>query len=512
MLAVFDLEGTLCENEFWDGFEQTAGTAALAMGGKAGFREVMEMRFQGVQNEPREALHKAGGRIVLRKEARLVVSELARNGFEVAIASGGFDFFVERIARELGVRHWIANKLDDNPQKGFAEPLVDAAAKRNFVRQLREKLGATRQETSVIGDGANDAEMMAEAGLKIAFNAKPVLRGKADVAVDGSLEQILPILNEQKLKAQGKPRILAVGNLGIDYEQFGINAIHYKKLSRQELLEKIGGFDAFLYRGSEKLDAELLRAAHNLKLIIRPGVGIDHIDAQYCENNSIRVINTPIASTVSVAELTIGLMLSLLRHIPQADASIRRGEWGKDKYFGTQLAGKTVGIVGVGRIGRAVARRLAAFGVQIIGFDPFLHEEDFAQAGVEHVFSLEDLLARADVLTFHVPLTSDTRHMLNAANIDQVKHGALLINASRGKIIEQKAVIEALKTGILAGAAFDVYPNEPSVDNELRELDNVVLTPHLGACTQQAMERINERVLHQLKQFEANWQGGENNG
>ncbi len=356
----------------------------------------------------------------------------------------------------------------------------------------------------MVGDGANDAEMMNAAGLSIAFNAKPVLEVVANVKVRGDLCEVARKSIEHKEKISGKPRVLVVGNINAEkLENNGFNVAAYGDLPRDKLLQLLPAFDALVYRGNEKLDAEILDASSRLRLVARFGVGLDHIDVKHAEKRGIRVVNTPTASTESVAELTIGLMLSLLRRIPQAHASTAGGEWRKNYFTGVELGGKTVGIVGVGRIGRAVARRLKAFGVKIVGFDPFLHPEDFKDVGVEQKNSLEELLGESDIVTLHVPLTSETNKLLDRRRIATMRDGAFLVNTSRGKVVDSIALAEALECGKLAGAALDVFEEEPLQRGKLHELDNVVFTPHIGASTLEAQARIENEIVRVLTEFEA---------
>ncbi|MBI5177500.1 HAD-IB family phosphatase [Candidatus Micrarchaeota archaeon] len=496
MLAVFDLEGTLCEGEFWDSFPQTMGAAAEAMSGGRDFRESVQARFAAVAGMPTGEFVGKGSCITSRPEARAVVGELRREGFEVAIASGGFDFFVGRIAGELGVRNWIANSVEGNGRvEGFKEPLVDAAGKRAFVERLQRELGVTPRETVVIGDGANDLEMMAAGGLRISFNGKPVVEKRADVVVRGSLAGLVPHIMEFKKVVSSQPRAMLVGRVDSSGAiRQSSNCISFSRLSRGELLEKIGRFDALVYRGEERLDEEFFNHAGRLKLVVRPGVGVDHIDLQAAAKMGVRVESTPCASTRSVAELSIGLMLSLLRNIPKSHSSMVVGEWRKDDLEGFSLHGRTVGIVGLGRIGRAVARRLRAFDAVVVAFDPFLHAEDFAQLGVWRVESLGELLGQSDIVSLHVPLTEKTRGMIGPGELGLMRKTAFLINTSRGAVVDGGALVAALNAGVIAGAALDVFEQEPLPQGGLRECGNVVLTPHLGGSTAEAQGEIDRQV------------------
>ena len=510
MLAVFDLEGTLSENEFWDQFECTRGAAKVAMEGNAAFADSMAVRFEAVRGMPVGEFERQGDNVRLRPDAKQLFDALKAEGFTIAIASGGFDFFVRRISEELGAGYWIANRADAEGGRvcGIANPLVDGNAKREFVELLQKKLGITRLETIVVGDGANDVEMMAAAGLSIGFEAKEPARAAADLCIDcGLMDLAQPMLVHAKAVRQ-KPRVLLAGKLQKGcIESAKINAAYYDKLGKGELEAHAANFDVLVYRGEEKLDAEFFEnSGGRLKLAIRPGVGVDHIDLVAAAKSGVSVLNTPTVSTISVAEHAIGLMLCALRKIPQAHASAKRGEWKKNEFHGVELWGKTVGIVGLGRIGRAIARRLAAFGVRIVGYDPFVHAEDFEDTGVEKFESLDSMLAIADIVTFHVPLTLATKRMMDARRIGILKQGAYVINTCRGEVFDAVALADAVREGRLSGAALDVFEDEPRINPEFLELDGIILTPHLGGSTAQAQARISQDVANIVLEFEANRQ------
>lgn len=506
MLVVFDVEGTVCDAEFWDSFQQTRGSAGEAMSGQQSFREAMAERFNRVRGMPTDEFKAAADKIKPRPEAADAVKRLKQAGFEVALASGGFDFLVERIAAELGIENHACNRITEKDGKveGFSEPLVDAEGKAIYIKQLRRKLGLTKQETIAVGDGANDELLFAAAGAGVAFRAKPCLEAVADASFRNGLGEVVDYCLAHQANLQGKPRVLVAGNIRpTPLHDAGINAECRREMTRAELLAEIGGYDCLVYRGNERIDAEMLDAGKRLRLVCRFGVGLDHIDVAAAEARGIRVANTPTASTESVAELTIGLMLSVMRRIAAASQSTKQGEWRKNDFAGFELAGKTVGVIGVGRIGRAVARRLKPFNVKLVGYDPFLHPEDFADVGIERKATLEELLAAADVVTLHVPLKDDTHHMIDARRIAQMKDGAFLINASRGQVVDTNGLVAALRTGKLAGAGLDVFECEPLEKCGLHELDNVVMTPHVGASTFEATERIEAEVVAKLRDFEA---------
>ena len=263
------------------------------------------------------------------------------------------------------------------------------------------------------------------------------------------------------------------------------------KMEREDTLAEVPKAHAMIVRSGTKVDAEMLAAAANLKIVVRAGVGVDNIDLDVCTERGIVVMNTPDANTVSTAEHALGLMLALARQIPQADASMRDGRWDRKKYQGIQLAGKTLGIVGFGRVGRALAERAQCLGLTEIAYDPFVPAPVARHLGLSLVSRLDELLERADIISLHAVITDDTREIINAANIARMKDGVLIINAARGALINNADLAIALKSGKVAGAALDVYDVEPPpADNPLLGLDNVICTPHLGASTLEAQEEV----------------------
>jgi len=262
-------------------------------------------------------------------------------------------------------------------------------------------------------------------------------------------------------------------------------------LKGKELLEAMQAADGMIVRSETKVTAELLENPGKLRAIVRAGVGVDNIDVAAATRKGIIVMNTPGGNTVSTAEHTITMMMSLARHIPSADQSLHAKKWERSKFVGTQLAGKTLGVVGLGRIGREVARRAAGLDMKVIGFDPFLAPERAAQLGIEATADLPSLLPKVDFLTVHTPLTAETTSLIGAKEIALMKKGTRVLNCARGGIINEEALVDALKSGHLAGAALDVFVQEPpSPDHPLLNLPNVVVTPHLGASTTEAQESV----------------------
>jgi D-3-phosphoglycerate dehydrogenase len=279
-------------------------------------------------------------------------------------------------------------------------------------------------------------------------------------------------------------------------------------ISADELLQVIGGYDALIVRGRTKVTPAVLAAAPRLKVVGRAGVGVDNIDLDAAREHKVTVVNSPLATTVAVAELTMGLMLGMLREIPRADTSIKNGKWLKKEFEGNELYGKTLGVIGFGRIGSAVAQRAASFGMQVIGYDPLVGAEDIRQRGGEPV-NLVDLYKRADVITLHLPLTNDTRGILNAAAFAKMKTGVRIVCAARGGVIDEEALLEALNSGKVASAALDVFAAEPPGQTALVVHPHVVCTPHVGAQTVEAQGRaaydISTEILAALKGETLRW-------
>jgi len=268
-------------------------------------------------------------------------------------------------------------------------------------------------------------------------------------------------------------------------------------LKIDELKKIIGDYDALLVRSATKVTADLLEAATNLKIIGRAGVGLDNVDLKAATARGIIVMNTPGGNTISTAEHTMSLILALSRSIPQADLSMKNNEWRRKDFMGVELYNKTIGIIGLGRIGMEVAKRCLAFGMRVKGYDPYLPREVAEQAGIE-ILKLEDLYRQADYITVHVPLSAETKGMISDAQFDMMKKGARVINCARGGIIDEAALARALESGKIGGAALDVYVAEPPKDFALAKLKNVVLTPHLGASTEEAQVNVAIEIAHQV--------------
>jgi D-3-phosphoglycerate dehydrogenase len=268
--------------------------------------------------------------------------------------------------------------------------------------------------------------------------------------------------------------------------------------SREELAEKIGAYHGILIRSATKLDAELIDRADALKVIGRAGVGVDNVDVAAATKRGIVVANAPEANTVAAAEHTVALMLALARNIPQAHASLTSGKWERSKFGGTEVEGKTLGILGFGRIGQLVAIRARAFGMHVIAYDPFVSTERFRELGVEQAATPADALAAGDFITLHLPKTPETQGFINAATLSQCKDGVRIINVARGPLVVDEDLKAALDSGKVAGAALDVFAQEPITDHPLFGYSNVVVTPHLGASTAEAQDRAGVQTAEQV--------------
>ena len=280
-------------------------------------------------------------------------------------------------------------------------------------------------------------------------------------------DQVAPILND----------ILKKNGLQITYEP---------EITPDQIKEKIGNFAIVIVRSRTKLTKEMIQKADKCKIIARVGVGLDNIDVDAAKEKGIRVINAVEGAMNAVAELVLGLMLSLAREIPRADREIRNGKWLKKELMGTELSGKYIGIVGLGNIGKRLARLARAFNMNIIGYDVIPIPDDFAREVGLVKTDLETLLSSADYISFHVPLTDDTHHLVNSQRISKMKKTTYLVNTSRGEIIDEDALYTALKEGKIAGAALDVFEKEPATGNKLTTLQNVICTPHIGSQTKEA--------------------------
>ena len=264
-----------------------------------------------------------------------------------------------------------------------------------------------------------------------------------------------------------------------------------------DLATTIGDYDAIVVRSATKVTADLIEHAERLKVIGRAGVGVDNVDVDAATRRGIVVANTPDSTVVSAAEQTIGLLVALARNIPQAHAALKRGSWERSRWSGVELAGKTLGVLGFGRIGQQVARRALGLGMRVVAYDPFVGDDRFREAGVERMAELTGALGAADFVTLHLPLTDETTGIIGREAIAAMRYGARLVNAARGGLVDEEALVEGIRSGKLAGAALDVFSSEP-YSGPLLELDEVVVTPHLAASTDEAQDRAGVIVAEQV--------------
>ncbi len=270
-----------------------------------------------------------------------------------------------------------------------------------------------------------------------------------------------------------------------------------KGISAEELLDVVGDYDAMIVRGRTKVTEEVFAAAKNLKIVGRMGVGVDNIDLLSARKHDVVVVNAPVATTVSVAELTLGLMLSLIRNIPEGTTGLKNGEWLKKSLVGTELFQKTLGVIGYGHIGEAVSRRAQAFDMNVVAYDPIRAADEIEATGATPV-SLDALLKQADIITLHIPHINATHYLLNADAFAKMKDGVRIICAARGGVIEESALLAALESGKVAGVALDVFETEPPGKSPLVENPHVICTPHIGAQTKEAQLRAGHDILEEV--------------
>ena len=269
------------------------------------------------------------------------------------------------------------------------------------------------------------------------------------------------------------------------------------KTSPEELIQIVSDYDALVIRGQTRVTADVLDAASRLKVIGRAGVGVDNIDLEAAKKHNVTVVNAPMSTTVAVAELAFGLLIAMAREIPRADASMKQGEWIKKQFEGVELNGKTLGIIGFGRIGMEVGKRAAAFGMNVVVYDPNVKEHELVESNAEPV-SLQDLFAWSDFISLHLPLNVQTRDLLGPMAFSQMKDGVRIISTARGGIIDEEALFHALKSGKVAGAALDVFEKEPPGLTELVSHPRVIATPHIGAQTAEAQSRAAEDIANEV--------------
>lgn len=284
-----------------------------------------------------------------------------------------------------------------------------------------------------------------------------------------------------------------------------IGNVSSKKLSREELLNEIENYDAVITRVDVKFDKEVLEKASKLKVIGSGTTGLDHIDVDYANSKGIKIINLATTHTIPAAEHTFSLMLSLAKKIPWAHDSLKRGEWERHKFFGMELQGKILGIIGFGKIGSMVARYAKSLGMNILTYDPYINRDLANEIGAK-VTNLDEVLQQSDVITIHAFLSPETRKMINSYALSKMKNTALLVNVARGEIIDDDALLDALKNNKIAGAALDVFEEEPvPINSKLieyaRSHDNLIITPHIAASTKESVQNAAKEIVQKVKEF-----------
>jgi D-3-phosphoglycerate dehydrogenase len=286
---------------------------------------------------------------------------------------------------------------------------------------------------------------------------------------------------------------------GLDLLRKDFQVDERPELAKGDLAAEIGPYDALVIRSSTQVTAQVLAAASNLKVVARAGIGLDNVDVDEATRRGVMVVNAPTSNVISAAEQTLALLLAQARNIPQAHNDLVNGRWERSKWEGVELAGKTIGLVGLGRVGSLVAARAAGFGMRVIAFDPYVSADRAKEIGVEIMPTLEALLVQADFVSIHLPRTAETEGLLGEKELRMIKPGARLVNTARGGIVDETALAKAVEDGHLSGAALDVFAEEPTVDSPLFSLPSVVVTPHLGASTREAQDKAGVTVAEMVR-------------
>ncbi len=306
---------------------------------------------------------------------------------------------------------------------------------------------------------------------------------------------------QPKVKCKGVPMTYKIlisdklGQAGLDRlaEMDDVSYDMIVGMSKEQLIATIPDYDALIVRSDTRPDAEIIAAGKNLKVIGRAGIGVDNVDIDAATAHGVMVMNTPRSNSVATAEQTMALMLAISRHTVAAHNSVAAGEWARSRFMGTELDGKTLGVIGFGYIGHLVARRAQAFGMKIVAYDPYVSGELEVK-----MVSLPELLAQADIITLHSVVTPESTNIINADAISNMKDGVIIVNVARGKLIDEQALAAALQSGKVAAAALDVYQQEPPVGSPLIGLPNVIHTPHLGASSKEAQRRVGVEIVEQV--------------
>ena len=302
--------------------------------------------------------------------------------------------------------------------------------------------------------------------------------------------------------AEAKPKVLVkekIADSGVELLRADLDVELGLDMSEGELRERIGEFDGIVVRSQTKLTRDLIELGSRLKVIGRAGTGVDNVDVDAATKRGVVVVNAPESNSVAAAEHTLALALALCRNVPQAHASLLDGEWARSRFAGNELYGKTLGVIGFGRIGQLVAKRAQAFEMEVVGYDKFVAAERFRELGVERAATTDELYAKADVVTIHLPKTPETVNWIDAEAIAKMKDGVRIVNCARGELVDLEALEAGLESGKVAGAALDVFPEEPFTDHPLFGRQNVVVTPHLGAATAEAQDRAGTITAEQVR-------------
>ncbi|MEM3672898.1 MAG: phosphoserine phosphatase SerB [Candidatus Bathyarchaeia archaeon] len=522
-LVVLDLEGVLVKGEYLVELAKIVGKRDVveqltrdSLEGHIEWEEALYRRIELLKGVEYGKCLEVARALELFPGAREFVDDLKRfGGVLVGVITGCFDIVVSRVKEELGLDFAVANKLVFEDGKLAGVKIVVNADKDIHMECLAKRYGIKMEDVIAMGDGANDARMISKAGLGIAFNPAPILTKCAKVTLNAErLDEALPVIKEfifrkQAIKDVGeekpKPKVLIcdpIDEEGVQLlQRFGFEIVNKSDITCKDLKKEVEDCDVLIVRSRTKVTKEIIDAGKNLKVIARAGAGVDNVDVAYAEEKGIKVICASDAVANSVAELTIGLILSLARQIPRADHEIKRGNWIKNEVEGWELRGKTLGIVGFGRVGQRVAQLAKAFGMKILIYDLNRPCEDSIKELDAQLVSLKELLSMSDVITLHVPLTDQTYHMIGKAEIEKMKAGVYLVNTSRGSVVDEEALFEALKTGKIAGAALDVYEKEPPDACLFTKLQNVVCTPHIGAQTVEAQKSASINIATKIIQL-----------
>ncbi len=521
-LVALDFEGVLVKGEYLQLLATFAGKNSEVekltkdgIEGRIDWREALKLRMEHLKGVDYEKCVEAAKKLELYDGAKEFVDALRKLGeIKVGIITGCFDIAVNPIKETLGLDFAVANRLLFNSGKLNGVEISVDVNKDVHMERLAKLYGVEMENVIAIGDGANDISMVSKAGLGIGFNPAPILEKHAKINLYAErLDEALPIIKDfieerrgnkalKRFVKEGKQKVLIcdlIDKEGIELlRRSGFEVALKPEISYEDLKSLVSDYQVLIVRSRTKVTKEIIDAGRNLKIIARAGSGVDNIDVEYAEKKGIKVVCASESVTTSVAELTIGLMISLARHISKADRAMKEGKWIKDKMEGWELQGKTVGIIGFGRIGQKVAKIAKALGMKIIVCELNSPPESLLKDLDAKVLPLKDLLKISDIITLHVPLTQQTYHLIGEKEIQEMKNGAYIVNTSRGSIIDEKALFEALKTGKIAGAAVDVYEKEPPEDYSFIKLPNVVCTPHIGAQTVEAQRNASLAVATKI--------------